>query len=30
MVAEVAASELDGGIDNAKEVVRNTWRHESF
>jgi len=26
IVAEIAASELDGGIDHAKEMMRNTWR----
>jgi len=29
IVAEIAASELDGGIDYAKEMMRNTWRYAS-
>jgi len=29
IVAEIAASELDGGIDHAKEMMRNTWRYAS-
>jgi len=27
MVAEITASELYGGIDHAKEMMRNTWNN---
>lgn len=28
-VAEITASELNRGINHAKEMMRNTWKHAS-